>query len=233
MLLRAASAQKYDIGRVAIWGIPGGWDTTQPFFTEPVDPDDLTEYGIRHYGNTEGPVDPAGNPEYSNLTIESSGPGILKRYFSGAAPTVDIGVFPDVNKLKLFSPTGTGSIGRSRRSLAYYHTLWLVAEELFIKYTAGQPEEVAVTFNGATNTFLKDGQALSADDQHRLDTSIIIWKADFTPLLPVWRHEDGGKSLKTTTLNVQQDFTKPEGCQLYMMMSELADFAAIDLDPSS
>jgi hypothetical protein len=220
MLLTSINSQKYDIGRVAIFGVPGGWDGVTNFFDEAV-----------HYGNTEQAVDPQPNPEYSEMTIEATGPAALKRYLSGERPEFELGVFPNPANMALMSPTGRGSAGHSRRPRVYEHTLWLVAEELFIKYTNGQPSEVPVVYSGGV--FLKDGQALTADEQALVDVSMLVWRADFSRLAPLYQHEDGGKSLKTVTVTVQQDLEKPEGCQLYLVVGELADFPTLDLSPAS
>ena len=217
MELLDLTTQRYDIGRCCVfrrdvW--PGGTD-------------DLFDTMV-HIGNTEGAVDIAPNSEYSELTLpETSGPAAIKRYLSGERPSFDLGIFPTPDGLALFSPTGRGSAGQQRRRPVREHTLWIVAEELFLKETvAGDMEEVPVTY-GATG-FLKDGVALTAAEQELVDMSIVIWRADFGRSTPVFRHEDGGKSLRTVPVNVQQDFTKPDGCQLYLMVGELADFPTID-----
>lgn len=215
MDLISVGSQKYDIGKCAIFSVKPPWDGSTDLFDTLV-----------HIGTTEGPVEIAINPEYSELTLpENSGPAALKRYLSGEKPTFSLGVFPNPAKLKLFSPTGTGSAGQQRRRRVVEHTLWIVAEELFLKPdpTTLVVGEVPVTWNGTA--FLKDGLALTADEQALVDMSMVIWRADFERLVPLYKHEDGGKSLKQINVTIQQDFTKPDGAQLFLVVGEADDFA--------
>lgn len=220
MELKNISEERFDIGRAAILRAPA-WDGSTDLFD-----------AMEHIGTTEGPVEIEPNEEYSDLTIEVTGPAILKRYLSGESPSFDLGIFPDPEKLALFSPTGTGSAGVTRRRLVAAHTLWLVAEELFLADDGtGRFVEVPVTYAGGV--FLKDGSALTAAEQELVDMSIIIWKAQFGRATPRYAHEDGGKSLRTVPVQVLQDLTKPQGCQLYLLLSELEDYEYdIDLEGS-
>ena len=228
MLLNDTATERFDIGRAAIFRYApeyagtgqttaGAWDGTTDLFAE-----------MEHIGTTEGPVDIGANPEYSELSIEVTGPAALKRYLSGERPEFEIGVFPNPANMGVFTPTGRGSAGQKRRRLVREHTLWVVPEELFLETdAAGNMTEVAVTYAGGS--FLKDGNALSVAEQELVDMSILIWRADFSRLTPLYQHDDGGKSLKNVTVTVQQDLQKPDGCQLYLVMSELADFPTLDL----
>jgi hypothetical protein len=225
MDLKALNAQRYDIGKAAVLAYSadagatfGEWDGADNLFTKLV-----------HIGTTDGPVDVESNPEYSDLTIEASGPAILKRYLSGESPSFDLGLYPSPEQMAAFSPTGTASAGYERRPIASVKTLWIVAQELFIAYTDGKPSIVPVTYSAGA--FLKDGAALTAAEQELVDMSILIWKAQFGRLTPRYAHEDGGKSLKTVPVQVLQDFDKPDGCQLYLAMGEEADFPTLDFEP--
>ena len=235
MELRALSAQKYDIGKCVVFAYSedsagdaaaaeaagyGEWNTAKNLF------DDLV-----HIGTTEGAVEIAANEEFSDLTIEDTGPAILKSYLSGESPSFELGLFPNPAQMKAFSPTGTASAGYQRRPLASTKTLWIVPEQLFLEYTANVPAEVAVTF--AAGVFLKNAGALSTEDQRLVDSSILIWKARFGRLTPKFAHEDGGKSLTSVPVTVLQDFAKPNGCQLYLSLSELDDYEyTLDLEPA-
>lgn len=230
MELRDVATQRYDIGRAAIFVhgtvagdviTPTPWDPADPLFT-----------GMQHIGNTEGAVDIAANPEYSELTLpETSGPAAIKRYLSGEKPSFTIGVFPTPAGMSLFSPTGKGSAGQQRRRAVRESLLWIVPEEIFLKPNAvtGNVEEVPVTY--AAGAFLKDGIAVTPAEQELLDMSLLIWRADFQRATPVFRHEDGGKSLREIEVSIQQDFTKPDGAQLWLMVAEADDFA-IDFEGS-
>lgn len=214
MDLISTATQRYDIGRMAMFR-RDPWDGTGSVFD-----------GMTHIGNTEGAVEIEPNPEYSELTLpETSGPAALKRYLSGERPEFEIGIFPNPDNLKIFSPTGRGSAGQRRRRRVKEHLLWLVPEELFIgEDEDGNSVEVPVTYDAVTDTFLKDGEALTADEQELVDLSMIIWRADFGRATPRYVHEDGGKSLRSVPVTVQQDFDRPDGCQLYLMVGEAADF---------
>lgn len=218
MDLQDVSTQRYDIGRCAIFHTTPPWDGSDDLFG-------VTALGApnSHIGNTEGAVDIAPNSEYSELTLpETSGPAAIKRFLSGDKPSFEVGVFPNPVNIAIFSPTGKGSAGQQRRRRVREHTLWIVPEELFLKEDVnGNVGEVAVTYVGGV--FLKDGVPLTADEQELMDMSMLVWRADFSRATPIFKHEDGGKSLKSITVNIQQDFSKPDGCQLYLMVGEAAD----------
>lgn len=220
MLLTDLATEKFDIGKAAILTFNDGaggtvWDGTADLFAN-----------MTHVGTTEGPVELNANPEYSELQIETLGPAALKRYLSGERPSFELGVFPNPDAMAYFSPTGRASAGHKRRALVKSHTIWIVAEQLFLD---DDQEEVAITY--VAGEFLKAGVSLTAAEQAMVDESLLIWKADYTRAVPVFRHEDGGKSLRNVTVTVQQDLDKPNGCQLYLVLAELADFPDIDFIP--
>lgn len=233
MDLQNLAAQRFDIGKAAIFAYSEDagvtyteWDPTVDLFPS-----------MYHIGTTEGPVEIAANDEYSDLKVEDTGPAILKRYLSGENPSFEMGVFPDPTQVQAFSPTGTASAGFQRRPLVKTQTLWIVPEQLFMAYTDGVPSEVAVTYTATgsplVQSFKKDGTALTAAEQELVDMSVLIWKAQFGRLTPRYSHEDGGKSLRSVPVTILQDFDKPNGAQLYLTLSELADFPTLDLLPSA
>lgn len=219
MELKDVSTQRYDIGRCAIFHTTPPWDGSDDLFGP-------TALGAvtSHIGNTEGAVDIAPNSEYSELTLpETSGPAAIKRYLTGDKPQFEIGVFPNPDNIAIFSPTGKGSAGQQRRRPVKEHTLWIVPEELFLQEdNLGNMVEVEVTYAGGA--FLKNGQPLTIAEQELVDMSMLVWRADFSRATPIFKHEDGGKSLKQITVMIQQDFTKPDGCQLYLMVGEASDY---------
>lgn len=214
MELQPIESQRFDIGKCAIFYRETPWAGTTDLFGELV-----------HIGTTEGEVNIEANAEYSELTLpEVSGPAALKRYLAGERPQFTIGVFPDPDKLKLFSPTNTGSAGQQLRRRTAERTLWVVPQELFLAAdpVTGRVSPVVVTYDGTE--FLKAGESLSAADQELVNMSMLIWKADFERVTPRFQHDEGGKSLQEVTVNILQDFTKPDGCQLYLMMAEADEF---------
>lgn len=230
MELKDISTERFDIGRAAIfshgevdeYGVAtySVWDGTTDLFANMV-----------HIGTTEGEINIEANEEYSDLTIEVTGPAILKRCLAGESPSFEVGLFPDPDKMRAFSPTGTASSGTSRRRIATRHTLWIVPEELFLADDGtGKFVEVPVTYVGGE--WLKDGAALTAAEQELLEMSSLIWQAQFGRLTARYNHDEGGKSLKTLPVQVLQDLTQPEGCQLILVMAEADEFA-VDFEPES
>lgn len=203
--------KQYDIGRCAVF-ICDQWDGTTNLFAD--------GGPLLHLGTTEGEVRIAPNPEYSELTLpEELGPSALKRYLTGTRPTVSFGLFPDIDQMKAVSPTGLASLGHESQILAKTYTLWIVPEQLFKKPNAlNFPENVPVVLTAGN--WLKDGIALTTEEERLLHLSSLIWKADFAPLTPVYRHEDGGKSLTEIEVTVQHDLDRPQGCQQILVLGE-------------
>jgi hypothetical protein len=209
--------QDYDIGKSVIFQVNPTWNGSDDLFAS-----------LTHIGTTEGDVEMAMNPTYSELTLpESSGPAALIRYLTGERPTFKIGVFPNPDNLKIFSPTGTGSAGQERQRRVKEYTLWIVSEQLFLATdpVTGVVGIVPVTFDGSV--FKKDGNDLTAAEQRLVDMSMLIWRADFERLAPKYHHADGGKSIVDVTVTCQQDFTKPDGCQIALMVGE-AELFGVD-----
>jgi hypothetical protein len=203
--------QSYDIGKCVVM-ITDRWDGTTNLFA---DGGPLT-----HLGTTEGEVQIAPNPEYSELTLpEALGPSALKRYLTGTRPTFSLGMFADLEQMKAVSPTGLASMGQERQILDKTYTLWIVPEALFLKPNAlgfSQPVPVVLT----SGVWLKDGVALTTEEERLLHLSSLIWKADFAPLGVMYKHEEGGKALTTTEVTVQHDLDRPEGCQQVLVLGE-------------
>lgn len=217
MELTSLATQRYDIGRAAVFVYghvsndvltPAVWDGSDALFAN-----------LHHLGNTEGEVVFEANPENSDLTIEATGPAILKRYLSGESPEFELGVYPNPENMRIFSPTGFASAGVMRRRRVREQTIVVIPEELFVGTDEnGNPVEVPLTYVGGE--FLKDGDPLTNDEQDLADMITIGWKATFGRATPAYRHEDGGKSLRTVPVAMLQDFDKPNGAQLWLVMFE-------------
>lgn len=179
---------------------------------------------------TESPLEETSNAEYSDLTIEATGPGIHKRYLSGESPTLSFRAYATDEGLKFFSPTGTASAGFSRRPKTKEYTIWIVPEQLFATYNAnGKPDYTSdITYVGGE--FLKDGEPLTTEDQELVDLSRIYWKVQADRMSAPFNSADGGSAVTDVTLQVLQDFNKPDGCQLVLAVSEIADFPELDLE---
>lgn len=222
-------SRRYDIGKALIFAYSedagatyGVWDGSTNLF------DNMVQVPT----GTESPLEETSNAEYSDLTIEDTGPAIHKRYLSGESPTLSFSAYATPAGLSFFSPTGTASSGFSRRPLTKNYTLWVVPEQLFATYDAnGKPDYTAViTFSGGV--FLKDSVALTTEEQRLADLSRLYWQVQADRLSAPFNSEDGGKALADVTLQVLQDFSKPEGCQLVLALSELDDFEyELNLEP--
>lgn len=220
----ALNSQKYDIGRCAVFYADPAWDGTTNLFA--------SGGPLTHLGTTEGEVAIAPNPAYSRLTIEPTGPAIIKEYITGTAPTFSLGLFPDLDQMKIISPTGIASMGFERQRETKKLTLWIVPEALFLKDNTTVP--VVLT----AGTWLKDGIALTTEEERLLNISSLCWKCSLQPLTITYRHEDGGKSLSQVEVTVVNDFDMPDGAQQILVLGEYfgdypeADFVAdIDFEP--
>lgn len=226
----ALTAREYDIGRAAVFYADPYWDGSTNLFS--------ATGPLVHLGTTEGEIKIEPNAEYSELTLpENTGPAALKRYLTGTRPTFTLGLFPSKEQMEVVSPTGVASLGMERQRLAKTYTLWIVPEALFLKPDAnGFNQVVSVVLNNGV--WEKDGDPLTAEEERLLHISSLIHKADFAPLTPLYKHEDGGKSLTQVEVVVQHDFTKPEGCQQILVLGEyFGDYpvdsfvAGIDFEP--
>jgi hypothetical protein len=228
MDVRSLSSQKYDIGRCVVFYADPAWDGLSNLFA--------AGGPLIHLGTTEGEVVINPNPEYSNLVIEPTGPAILKRYITGTAPTFSLGLFPDLDQMKVVSPSGIASLGFERQRLAKVLTLWIVPEALFLKPDANNnPRPVPVVLTAGV--WLKDGVALTAEEERLLFISSLCWRCDVQPMSVTYKHEDGGKSLSQVEVTVQHDFDRPEGCQQILVLGEafdeypVFDSSVLDFEP--
>jgi hypothetical protein len=112
-----------------------------------------------------------------------------------------------------------------------------VAEALFLKIGAnGAPEFAEVVLDAGV--WKKDGQALTAEEQRLRNVSSVVWKADVTPLTPIYRFEEGGRSETEVEINAQVDLDRPDGCNQVLVLGEVfedPDYPtfAIDFEPES
>lgn len=215
------SAQRYDIGKAAVFYAPY-WDGSGNLIS-----------ALANIGVLEGPIAPTTNETYSDLKLdEQTGDGIVKRTVKGSSPSFEVGVFPSTTALSVCSATGSASGGTSRHRAVKEWTIWVVPEALLLKKnaTTGIYEPVAITFDGAD--FLKDGEALSVEDQELFDQSRFYWKGHWSSFIPPMQADDGGKSLGKSTWTSMLDFTKPEGHMLYTTGADLAA-SGIDVGGSS
>lgn len=237
--IKPLNSQRHDIGRYIAYAYTDDdgvtwseWDGTTDLFATTTDGDDTTFDNLEHLGTTEGELSIDHGEEYSQLKLEQTGPAVHEEYLEGEDHTFTLGVFPTPEGLKKLSPTGTGSTGFARRPKTKRQTLIIVPEQLVFDYDAsGHPVEQVLTYEAGD--FLKAGSALTDAEQELADMILIYWKVRFGRLSPVFRNEDGGKSIMDSLpVQAHQDTSKPSGCQIRLVMGELEDFSDdIDLEP--
>jgi hypothetical protein len=221
-------SQRYDIGRaaimVAVTGSPGSEVATYWDGSTPID--------FMHLGNTEGEIAPAANSEYQTLLLpESTGPAPIKKALTGHAPTFSFNFFASKEQLAMLSPTGSASAGNEGSRLVNEQTWWLVPENLLRKRnTDGTTSPVSISLSGGIWT--KDGDPFTADDTELFGLSLFLWKLHPEQAMPVYRWENVGKGNVPCTVHVLQDFTKPDGHQLWTLGADLAA-SGIDLEGES
>jgi hypothetical protein len=222
---------KFDIGKCAVFEAPY-WDATTNLFA--------TGGPLTFLAPTTGPVQFAANPDYSNLTVqEYFGPGILKRYINGTSPSATVRMFPTLELMKRISPTGLASMGFERQRLVKPSTLFILPERLLQEADAnGFMQKVPVVLDAGV--WKKNGVAIAAgsEDERLLhEGSIVVWKADFTPLTLNYAWEEGGRSDVDVEITAQIDLDKPEGCNQILVLGEAFndypdfDTAVLDFEP--
>jgi hypothetical protein len=112
--------------------------------------------------------------------------------------------------------------------LVHEQTWWLVPEQLLMK-TNSDGTQTATTIDLTTGTWTKDGEAFSAEDQRLFDLSTFFWKLHAEQTMIPYRWENVGKANMAGTAHVLQDFTKPDGHQLWTIGADLSE-SGIDLE---
>lgn len=216
--------QQYDVGKCAVF-YADPWDGTTNLFA--------AGGPLTFLGAMMGEVRFAPNSEYQELTIpEQLGPAALKRYITGNRPTATFRLFPTLEQMAVVSPTGIASIGHERQRLVKAYTLFIVPEALLLEPDAnGFMKKVPLVLENGV--WEKNGVAIVAgsEDERLLFLSSLIWKADFTPLTPIYRFEEGGRSDVEVEVTAQTDLTKPEGCNQILVLGEaFGDYPVFDTD---
>jgi hypothetical protein len=221
-------SQKYDIGRAAIMvAVTGSPGSEVPTYW-----DGAAAVDFMHLGNTEGEIAPVANSEYQTLTLpESTGPAPIKKALTGHAPTFSFNFFATKEQLAILSPSGSASGGVEGSILVAEQTWWLVPEQLLKKTNADRTvSSVALALSAGVWT--KDGSAFTTEDQRLFDLSLFLWKLHPEQAMPVYRWENVGKGNVACTVHCMQDFTKPEGHQIWTLGGDLVA-STIDLEGES
>lgn len=191
--------------------------------------DGTADLVLAHLADTEGDISVQENTAFSTLTLpEISGPAPVEEYVDGAAPKVAFPAYlADPALRPILSPVGgSGGAGYSSRQDTKKYTLVLIPEAFFRKADGSLG---AATFAKTGAVWKVNGVALTTEQQRFLDLSVWLWKGHFSKPPISFKHGDGGKVVESVEFTVMQDFTKPEGEQLYTR-GDPAD-VGIDIDP--
>lgn len=184
---------------------------------------------LAHLGNTEGPIELASEPAFSELTFqELTGPMPHRRLYDGESLTVTLPLFfadPDLRAIA--SPTGTASGGYGRQRPVREHTLVIVPEQLM--YDTATDSFLPLTYSTA-NGFQVGGQALSEEQERLLGLSVWIWRGSFGRQLASFDHADAGKTIVPVEFTGMYAEEFPDGHRLFTLGDPT--LAGIDLDPA-
>jgi hypothetical protein len=182
---------------------------------------------LAHLGNTEGDVEFASDPAFSEMAFpELTGPMAHRRLYDGESLVVTLPLFfadPDLRAIA--SPTGSASGGYGRQRPVREHTLVIVPEQLLYDPTADAFE--ALTYSQA-NGFRVGGSALTDEQERLLGLSVWIWRGSFGRNLPAYSHADGGKTIVPVEFTAMYAEEFPDGHRLYTLGDPTV--AGIDLD---
>lgn len=172
------------------------------------------DFALTHLGDTEGEITIDHGAEFDELTLqELTGPIAHSKYLSGYKPVVTIPLASaDPAAKAIVSPVGSGSGGHSIRQAVSEHGLVIFPHELFLE--AGVAVAVAYTTAGGWTV---GGEAATTAQEALLDQSIFFWRGHFEPLMPTYRHEDGGKEIQDVVFHAMHNGSMPEGHHIFTL----------------
>lgn len=171
-----------------------------------------TDLALTHLGDTEGEIGLESNDEYSELTLpELTGPVPHEKYISGQAPVITMPLYAaDAALRAITSPTGSASGGYQRRRSVTEYSLVIFPEDVFIESNA-QAQLGYTTAGGWT----VGGDAATSAQEALLDLAIFFWRGHFETVLPMYRHEDGGKVVQEVVFHAMHNGDMPDGHHIY------------------
>lgn len=171
-----------------------------------------TDLALTHLGDTEGEIGLEANDEYSELTLpELTGPVPHEKYISGQAPVITMPLYAaDASLRAITSPTGSASGGYQRRRSVTEYSLVIFPEDVFIESNA-QAQLGYTTAGGWT----VGGDAATSAQEALLDLAIFFWRGHFETVLPMYRHEDGGKVVQEVVFHAMHNGDMPDGHHIY------------------
>lgn len=173
---------------------------------------------MTHLGDTEGPITVNPNSSLSTLTApEVRGTQILSAYEDGLSPTIDMTLFLATAAMRdIVSPTGSGSMGYTRRRPVTEYTIAIFPEQLLWDPTTSTYKVLGHTAAGG---WTLNAVALSAEQTRLLGLSVWAWRGHWTRPPITYNHADAGKSVDSVQFQVMADDTKPDGEQLITLGS--------------
>lgn len=199
----------------------------------PVHWDGSSALELKELGLTEGEMQLAPNPEYSDLKLgEYTGPAILKRYYTGEAPVLTVSMFlADPALRAIISPSGTSGAGFESQQPIQLLTLVLFPEMLF-RGAVGEPLKTLTYVGGAWEL---DGSPLPESLDRYIGQTVWLWAAAPTRTPLVFQHADGGRALAQAEFAVIQDIYGspwlPEGAEMYWIGDPVN--AGVDIEGGS
>jgi hypothetical protein len=187
---------------------------------------------LTHPAITEGNIVFTPNGELAKLTMpEFSGPAAHEIDYTGEAPVLTVPMFlTDPANAAMFSPTGTESAGRSRRSAPLTHTIVLMPEGVFLRDPDPDRIVTAGVLTYAGGAWLLDGSPIGAAREDLMAASIWIWKAVCNrPPRTFFGGAGARKQIHEVTFETMHHPDAPEGHHIYT----IGDPTLSGIDPTT
>lgn len=174
--------------------------------------DESADLELSHVGVTEEPIQAEPNDEYNTLTLpEHTGPAPIQRYYMGEAPILTFNLIAaDQASFDLMSPSGHRGAGYQAPIAVVEKTLALIPTDAIMENNIRAT--LAYTTAGGWTV---GGDAATAAQLALIDVSMWFWRVHFKRGGPLFTHDEGGKAIIPVTVEVMQDFNRPQGDQLY------------------
>lgn len=185
---------------------------------------------MEHAIDTEGDISIATNPEMAKLTLpELTGPAAHETDYTGEDPVIEIpGYLTDPATAASWSPTGTASAGRQRRTAPVEYTVAIFPEALLLTLVGGIPTPGTLAFSGGAWTL--NGTPLTPAQLTLLDHVFWAWRctANRPPRRYLGGAGDARKNIETVSIQLMHHPDMPNGHHLYTIGNP-ADYG-IDLE---
>lgn len=189
---------------------------------------------LKELALTEGDMNLEPNPEYSDLKLaDYTGPAVLKRYLTGEAPVLTVGLYlADPALLSVISPTATAGVGFESYQPVQLLTLVLIPENAF-RTGVGQPFK---TLAYEAGDWTLDGSPYPESQQRFLDQTTWMWAVAPTRAPRNFANANGLSALSQAEFALIQDIYGlpflPEGAQTYWIGANPSDIG-VDIEGGS